>query len=258
MNSPVIATVEGRIGVIELANPDKFNCLSSETWRAIDAAHKRFESDNAVRAILIRAQGKHFCTGADLDEVKSVRGEKKKLEAFIACGMDALVGLESSPLPVVAAAQGLSLAGGMELILGTDVVFAAQSAKFGDQHAQYGLIPGWGGSQRLVRKIGTRQALDLMISARWLAAEEAKAVGLVNYVVQDDALHDEAMTYCVQLAERSRSGLAEMKRLAHEGAELGLAEALALEAEAAVDHIMSDDAVEGLAAFEARRDPVFN
>ena len=257
MSGPVVASIDGAVGVIELARPEKFNCLSQEAWAQIDRARASFEATSAVRAILVRAQGKHFCTGADLDEVKRIKSDQQALEAFLATGLNALDRLEQSPLPVVAAVQGLCLAGGVELLLGADIVFAARSAKIGDQHAQFGLVPGWGGSQRLTRSLGTRRALDLMFSARWLDAEEARSFGLVSYVVDDGNLHQDAMTYCATLAGRSRAGLAEMKRLARKGGQLQLRDGVALETEAAVRHIMGNDVAEGLAAFEGHRKPLF-
>jgi len=257
MSGPITISIEDGVGIIELSRPEKFNCLSSEVKDGIDAARERFETDDAVRAILIRAQGKHFCTGADLDEVKAARADKDRLQVFIEGGLAVLSRLEASPLPVVAAVQGLCLAGGTELMLACDVVFAARSAQFGDQHTQFGLIPGWGGSQRFPRIIGLRRAMDLFLSARWVSAEDAMSWGLVNYVSDDDALGDEAMAYCRKLTIRSRTGLAEMKRLARAGLEGTLEDGLRLEMEATVQHLQTDDVSEGLAAFEARREPNF-
>jgi enoyl-CoA hydratase/carnithine racemase len=257
MNAPIVSSIEGAIGIIELARPDKFNCLSQDAWRRIDQARAAFEVDGRIRAILVSAQGKHFCTGADLDEVKGIRHDAAALQEFITGGLSVLDRLEASPLPVVAAVQGLCLAGGIELILGADVVFAARSAKLGDQHAQFGLVPGWGGSQRMTRMIGIRRALDLMFSARWLDAEEAQRFGLVNYVVDDDKLRHDALDYCARLGQKSPIGLAEMKRLARQGIEMRLHDGLALEAKASVQHLMSEHVTEGLCAFEARRKPKF-
>lgn len=110
MSAPIVASLDGVVGIIELARPEKFNCLSQAAWREIDEAHASFEQDRSVRAILIRAQGKHFCTGADLEEVQGIRNNKRALEIFMACGLSALDRLEASPLPVVAAVQGLCLA----------------------------------------------------------------------------------------------------------------------------------------------------
>ena len=258
MSEPVKISIEGRVGIVELARPDKFNCLSRRAWEAISDARADFEKNSDVRAILIRAQGKNFCTGADLDEVKAIRDDEAKVRSLMDLGHNTLLALEASPLPVVAAVQGLALAGGLELMLGADVVFAAKSARMGDQHAQYGLIPGWGSSQRLPRLIGLRRALDLMYSGKWLTADEAHAIGLINTISDDDTLQDEAMAYAVQLTKRSRQGLAEMKRLGREGLGLSHSEAMALEAAAAARHIVGPDTAEGLAAFEARRKPNFD
>lgn len=257
MTEPVNVRTEGSTGIIELNRPDKFNCLSVAVHQRIDAARAAFEADPSVRAILISAQGKHFCTGADLTEVKGILGDPAKLDHFIGYGMGVLRRLESSPLPVVAAVQGLCLAGGLELMLSADICFAAQSAQFGDQHARFGLIPGWGGSQRLPRVIGLRRALDLMLSAQWLKAEEALSVGLVSQVVPDDQLLSEAIAWCAKCATRSRTGIAGMKRLAREGIEMSLDQAMRLERDAALRHLPSADVAEGLDAFVNRRPPRF-
>lgn len=125
MSEPVKAIVEGGVGIIELARPDKFNCLSLEVHERIAAARAGFEANREIRSILIRAQGKHFCTGADLIEVKAFLNDPAALDHFIAFGMEGLRALEKSPLPVVVAVQGLCLAGGIELMLACDVCFAS-------------------------------------------------------------------------------------------------------------------------------------
>lgn len=256
--TPVRVSRDGGVGVIELARPDKFNCLSLAVHAAIAAAMDEFEAPGSgIRAVLVRAQGKHFCTGADLDEVKRLRSRPADIEHFIRYGHVVLQRLEASSLPVVAACQGLALAGGSELMLACDVVFASSDFRIGDQHAQYGLVPGWGGSQRLPRIVGVRRALDLFYSARWIDAPTALAWGLVNYVVEPDKLTDASMAYCVQLASRSRIGLATMKRLARQGLDRPLNEGLELEQVQISRELLNDDVSEGLAAFEARRPPVF-
>ncbi|MBC7286066.1 enoyl-CoA hydratase/isomerase family protein [Hoeflea sp.] len=257
MSDPVAVSIEGSVGIIELARPEKFNCLSLEVHECISNARASFEAARNIRSILIRAQGKHFCTGADLTEVKGKLTDPAALDHFISFGMKNLRALESSPLPVVVAVQGLCLAGGIELMLACDVCFAAETAQFGDQHAQFGLIPGWGGSQRLTRLMGLRRALDLMFSARWLKADEAREAGLVNYIVPDAELHKAALNYCQTIATRSRRGIAEMKRLAREGADLGIDQQMRLERDAAVRALPGDDVAEGLDAFEGRRKPAF-
>ena len=177
--------VDGAVGVLTLNRPEKFNCISLELMTALQQAIGQFEADPAVRAILLLANGKNFCTGADLDEVLAARRSSAELGRFIGTGHAALRRLEQSRLPVVAAVQGLCLAGGLEIAMACDVVFAARSARLGCQHAQYGLVPGWGGTQRLPRLVGLRRALDLMFSARWLDAAEAQDWCLVNAVADE-------------------------------------------------------------------------
>jgi len=256
--SPLVVDREGAVGIIELARPEKFNCLSLAVHAAIEAAMDGFEKPGSgVRAVLLRAQGKHFCTGADLDEVKGLRSDPTKIDHFIRYGHRVLRRLEGSDLPVVAACQGLALAGGSELLMACDVVFAATDFRIGDQHAQYGLVPGWGGSQRLPRIVGLRRGLDLFFSARWIDASTALQWGLVNYVVEPDKLREVSMAYCAQLATRSRGGLALMKRLARQGMDRPLADGLQLEQDLMATELLNDDVSEGLAAFAARRPPTF-
>ncbi len=255
--APVISLRDGAVGIIELARPRVFNCLSMRGFDLILAALRHFEADRAVRALLIRAQGKNFCTGAELGEVKALRSDHAALSHFTDHGHAVLCALEESRLPVIAAVQGLCLAGGLELMLACDVVFAAGGAKFGDQHGQFGLVPGWGGTQRLPRIVGLRHAMDLFLSVRWIEAERAEQWGLVNYVVDDEALHAEALAFCRTLCTRSGPGIALMKRLARTGLDSALSAGLRQEARQLTPALGSDDVTEGLAAFEARRQPVF-
>ena len=255
--SDVVVEIINEVGVITLNRPDKFNCLSMSVHHAIDEAREQFENDAGVRVILICSTGKHFCTGADLEEVSGFRDDPEKLREFIRCGHGVLRRLETSPLPTVVAIQGLCLAGGLELMLACDVAFAANSAQLGDQHSHFGLIPGWGGSQRLPRIVGRRVALDLLYSARWLSVTDALNCGLINYSVADDALHDEALSYCINLAAKSSTGLSLMKKLTDKGLDLSLDTSLELEANEAPYALSSSDVTEGLSAFLEKRNPQF-
>ncbi len=259
MSTPVVVTRrQGAVGIVEIARPDKFNCLSMAVHLGLDAALDEFEAKGSgVRVILLRAQGKNFSTGADLEEVKSLLPDATKVSRLIQKGNAVLKRFEASELPVVAACQGMVLAGGSELMLACDVVFAATDLKVGDQHAQYGLVPGWGGSQRLPRVVGLRRALDMFYSARWIDAPTALQWGLVNYVVEPDQLSAATLEYCSKLAKRSRSGIATMKRLARQGLDGTLSAGLDLEASVIIEALLGQDVREGLAAFEERRPPLF-
>lgn len=255
---PLVVSRDGPVGIVELARPGKFNSLSIAVTEGLQAALDDFEAPGSgVRVVLVRAQGKNFCTGADLDEVLGLRGDADQVRRFIGPAHRAMRRFESSPLPIVAACQGLALAGGLELMMACDVAFAAADARFGDQHAQYGLLPGFGGTQRLPRIVGARRAFDLFFSGRWIDAETALQWGLVNYVVAPEALAGAALDYSQKVATRSRPGLAMMKRLARASLEGSLDAGLALEEESVVDGLLHDDATEGLAAFRERRTPRF-
>ena len=258
MSEVIEISQQDAVGIIKLNRPEQFNCLSMALHEALYEAMDQFEIDSSIRAVLMAANGKNFCTGADLEEVSGFRDSDEDIRAFLETGLDTLRKLETSPLPVVIAQQGLALAGGLELILAGDVVFAGKNARLGDQHAQFGLIPGWGGSQRLPRLIGRRRAIELMLSARWLNAEEALDFGLVNYVVEDDKLFDSALAYCQQLCQRSSAGLALMKQLTDRGLDMPLEQGLALELDLATPALRSDAVSEGLKAFTEKRAPKFS
>ncbi len=253
----VSTEIRGAVGIITLNRPKQFNSLSLQLHQQLLAAVEAMEARPEIRCLMLKAEGKHFCTGADLKEVTGKRDSLEKLAVFLETGLLTLRRLEQSPLPVVIALQGLALAGGLELMLTGDVVFAGESAQLGDQHAQFGLVPGWGGSQRLPRLIGRRRALDLMFSARWLSAQEALDIGLVNYVVPDAELHSAAFDYCQKLTLKSSSGLALMKQLVDQGQDMNLEDSLRHETRLAAPALQDDDVSEGLAAFLEKRDPVF-
>ncbi|MGV9295771.1 enoyl-CoA hydratase/isomerase family protein [Amycolatopsis sp. NPDC003676] len=254
----VAVTRAGAVGVLELNRPGKFNALRRTDFAEMAAGLDEFERPGSgVRAVLLCASGDHFCTGGDLAEAKTMLGDSPALERFLRLAHATLARLANSPLPVVAACQGLVLAGGLELILCCDVVFAADNARFGDQHVQYGLVPAWGATQRLPRVVGPNRALDLMYSGRRIDARTATQWGLASYVVPAAELAAAARGYCETLATRSRPALTAMKSLCRTALDEPLGSGLRLEREAVVRAMAGPDPAEGVAAFEARRAPRF-
>ncbi len=247
----------GGVAVLTLNRPERFNSISLELMESLLGALDTAESDADVRTLVLAATGKHFCTGADLDEVMQQRASRERLAEFIGRGHEVLSRIEASPLPVLAAINGYCLAGGLELMMAADVVWAAADARIGCQHARYGLVPGWGGTQRLPRLVGLRRALELMYSARWLDAAEATQWGLVNRVVAPEELRGAVLDEAATLSMRNPEGLATMKKLARRGLELPLPEGLSLERNEAVRALRSDNVSEGLQAFRERREPRF-
>lgn len=257
MSEAVLLEVKDGVGLLVLNRPDKFNCLSSEVVAAFNRHLDACARNRAVRALVIAAEGKNFCTGADLDEVLQARADRSRLKRFISGGHALLRRFEALDLPVIAAVHGLALAGGMELMLASDVTFADPAARLGCQHARYGLVPGWGGTQRLPRRVGLNRALELMYSGRWLDAAEAREWGLVNHISEAGQVREAAMAFAADLAKKSRAGLAAMKRLARQGLEGSVDAGLALEERDVIDALLGKDVDEGLAAFQQRRPPDF-
>ncbi|MBO9357416.1 enoyl-CoA hydratase/isomerase family protein [Bordetella petrii] len=257
MESLLEVTREGAVGVLRLARPEKFNCLSMKLFQEIETALDTLEQSDEIAAIVLCGQGKNFCTGAQLDEVEEVRNDENRLREFLAFGHHVLNRLERSRLPICVAIEGLCLAGGLELMLACDIAFAGRSARFGDQHGQFGLIPGWGGSQRLPMVVGQRRALDLFLGVRWIDADTALAWGLVNYVEDDGGALPAAMAYAQTIATRSQAGMARMKHLARSAHEQAMARGKKTEIDMALGALMSADVAEGLAAFKEKRQPSF-
>lgn len=256
---PILYDERGRAAWITLNRPAALNALTPALIEAHDAALTRAESNPALRAVVVTGSGRAFCAGADL---KALRGQRSAHSTaatmrFVVGVLALLDRLERSPLPVIAAVNGLALAGGLELVLACDLVIAAESARLGDAHANYGLIPGGGGSVRLPRKIGPTRAKALMFTGAFVPAAELVAAGLVNKVVRDDELGAAVEELVESLAAKSPLGLARMKQLVNDGLEQPLSTALRLEFSLMAAHAGSADMAEGLAAFEAKRKPVF-
>jgi enoyl-CoA hydratase/carnithine racemase len=254
---PLLFDRDGPVAVLTLNRPARFNCISRALLDELDGALAAIETDDTVRAVLIQGAGRHFCTGADLDEVLAARADATAMRGFVERGHAVFRRLERLAKPTVAAVHGLALAGGFELLLCCDLVLAGRGAQLGDQHAQYGLYPAWGSSVRLPRLVGRRRALELLYSARWLAAEEALAWGLVNEVVDDAALAASARARAAELAARNPGANAFVKRMSETTFECSLGDALGIEAAGATAGLLTANTARGLAAFQAREEPRF-
>ena len=159
--------------------------------------------------------------------------------------------------PVIAAVNGIALAGGLEVVEACDIAIASEDARLGDQHANYGLLPGGGGSQRLPRLIGRRKAMELLLTGDWISAKEAEAIGLVNKAVPADKLEETVNEFAQKLAERSPLTSKTLKKLVNEGMQMDLDAALDLEINTVAPLFGSEDVIEGFSAFNEKRKPVF-
>ena len=257
MPSPAVV-LEVRQGArwIRLNRPEAMNSLTPDVLRGIDRALDDAEHRQDVRAVVLTGTGRAFCAGADLKYVRS-QSDSSSPSAFLDDVLATMNRLDRFPKPVIAALNGMALAGGLELVLCCDLVIAARSAKIGDAHANYGLLPGGGSSVRLPRIIGATRAKYLLFTGEFLPAEEMAAAGLVNQVVDDAQLDAATQALVDKIASKSPLGLKRMKALVDDGLQQPLDTALRLELLAAKVHSRSADQREGLQAFEEKRKPRF-
>jgi enoyl-CoA hydratase/carnithine racemase len=212
---------------------------------------------------VITAAGRVFCAGADLKLVAGLSAMPPQQAAAGLLEFLTAVGrlfdrIESFGKPVIAAVDGLAVAGGLELVLACDIVIATEAARFGDAHANYGLLPGGGGSARLPRRVGPATAKYLMFTGRDLPAGDLACTDLITVLVGADADLKSVVDACVSdIAAKSPRGIQVMKQLVRSGLEHEPSAARAGELDALAQHALSEDFTEGLRAFSEKRRPVF-
>jgi len=252
----VTSEIRGDAMWITLNRPDAMNSISPAVIAGVDAALDVAEQRPELRAVVLTGTGRAFCAGADLKFVRNDTGGDGA-SRFLNSLLALLNRIESFPRPVIAAVNGMALAGGLEMVLCCDLVIASQSARFGDAHANYGLLPGGGGSVRLPRKIGPTRAKYLMYSGEFATAATMESAGLVNQVVADDNLMAAVETVVGKIGTKSPLGLARMKALVNDGLEQPVEVALRQELLMSALHEHSEDLREGLTAFLEKRAPQF-
>ena len=252
----IVYEKNGQVARITLNRPDTLNSVSPETVSEILSAVKDIEEDNAIKAVAITAKGRAFCAGADIKSIKELSSSPPKCRRFIHSLYRMWSGIEHISKPVICAVQGFALAGGLEIVNACDIVIASENAQFGDQHANFGFIPG---TQRLSRIVGVRRAKEIMLTGRSISAAEAERIGLINKVVPADKL-EEALSEMLDKVIKNKSPLVarRMKSLVNNGTQVALQIGLELEDQVTSYHLVdSYDAQEGMKSFEEKRAPVF-
>ncbi|MFF2445669.1 enoyl-CoA hydratase/isomerase family protein [Neobacillus sp. NPDC058068] len=243
---------------IILNSPENMNSVSSTMLQELETVLSECQSDRSIQAVVLTGTGQAFCAGADLKNVlsslkPSQPGMKDFLDMFDeVCGL-----IRKMPKPVIAAINGLALAGGLELVMCCDIVFAAESSKIGDAHSNFGVFPGAGGAAVLPKKIGLNRAKYLLFSGDFLSAAEMERFGLVNKVVPDGELSFEVEKFVEKLAAKSPLVLSRMKEVANAALDQTQDAALRHEMLNLRQHVRSYDLAEGLKAFAEKRKPEF-
>ena len=244
---------DGAVAHVRLDRPAQLNAVSPELLHDLDAACAAIEDDRALRAVTLTGAGRAFCAGADLGVVEELAPDPARWQEFMALWHRVFDRIERLPVPVVAGVHGLALAGGLELTLVCDLVVADEDARLGDQHANFALVAGGGGSQRLPRLIGARRAKELMLLGGWLTARQALEWGLINRVAPAGTVEAATRALAGELAEKSGEASRAVKHLVDRGLDLELREGLALEQRIVAAHMRTADAIAGLRAFRERR-----
>jgi enoyl-CoA hydratase len=248
--------VEDGIAVLTMNRPKALNALNTRTLAELDALLQAEARDPAVRALVLTGAGdKAFVAGADISEMSGMTPAQAR--AFAELGQRAYARLEALPVPTIAAVNGFALGGGGELALACDLVYASERARFGQPEVNLGLLPSWGGTQRLARRVGAMRALEIVLTGEMYDAARAKEMGLCLEVLAPDALLSHARAKAKVIASRGPLAVAAAKRVLRAGADAGLAQGLALEAEAFGLVFASEDMREGTKAFLEKRPPRF-
>jgi enoyl-CoA hydratase/carnithine racemase len=248
---------KGAVAIVTLNRPEAINALNDAVRTGLASSFREAEADPEVRVVLLRAAGQRgFCVGADIKEFRappSLIAARRidKARAYI----DAIA---STTKPTIAAVQGFCLGGGFEIALSCDLRIAARDAVFGLPEVNLGLIPGSGGTQRLPRLIGTGRALDLMLTGRRIAADEAFQLGVVTRLAESqETLFDEALAIAEGIAGKSPSAVAYIKEAVLSGADLALKDGIVLERNLFTLLMSTEDRLEAAAAFREKRPAVF-
>lgn len=259
MDDILTMTTEGKVALLTLNRPSKLNALSNELLDAIMVALDQIELNPAVRAVVITGAGRAFSAGADIPAFQRhmEAGPAEAVAHFMRPGHRMTRRVESFSKPVIAAVNGLAFGGGCELVESTHIALAADTAVFSKAEVNIGIIPTFGGTQRLPRNVGRKAAIELILTGRTFDAAEAARLGLVNRVVPSADLLGAAMLLAAELATKPALTLAAALMAIHRGMDAAIDDGLAIE-EAAFAHIVPTyDALEGVAAFVEKRPPAY-
>ena len=249
----ILVEQRGRVGWITLNRPQALNALNSRVSEEVTAAAVAFDADPGVGAIVVTGSEKAFAAGADIKEMEGMTAADMLATDHFGSWSD----FAAVRTPVIAAVSGFALGGGCELAMMCDIILAADTARFGQPEINLGVIPGMGGTQRLIRAVGYYKAAELVLSGRIIDAAEAERIGLVSRVVAASDLLSEAETLAESIASKSLPSVYAAKAALDTAMETGLAEGLAHEKQAFALLFDTDDQKEGMAAFREKRQPDF-
>jgi enoyl-CoA hydratase len=247
----IIVETKGRVGIIRFNRPQSLNALNKALIAELNQAIETFDADDKIGCLLLAGNDKAFAAGADIKEM----ADNSFIEAFLGDFVSNWDAVARARKPVVAAVAGFALGGGCELAMQSDIVIAADNAKFGQPEIKIGVIPGIGGTQRLVRAIGKAKAMEMILTGRMIDAAEAERSGLVARVVPAANLMDEAMKVAETIANMSLPSVLAGKEAVNAAFETSLTAGVGFERRIFHSLFATEDQKEGMKAFVEKRPP---
>jgi enoyl-CoA hydratase len=247
----------GTVATVTVQRPDKLNALNADVIAQLTAAFQGLrDADTPPRCAILTGEGRAFIAGADIGAMAEMTPVQAK--TFAATGHAFGTLLEGLPFPIIAAVNGFALGGGLEVALACDFIYASDKAKVGQPEVKLGVIPGFGGTQRLLRRVGVGMARELCYSGRLVDAAEALRIGLVNRVLPADELMAEVAKVAEEIADQAPLAVAAAKRVILRGEGIGLEAANELEAQTFAGLFGSEDQRGGMAAFMKKEKASFS
>ena len=251
----ILVETHGRVGLIRLNRPQALNALCDALMTELGTQLLAFDADAGIGAIVLTGSEKAFAAGADIKEMRVRTNPGAMVQDFIGSRWETVLQVKK---PVIAAVAGFALGGGCELAMMCDIVFAADTAKFGQPEINLGVIPGAGGTQRLTRAVGKSKAMDLVLTARFMDAAEAEKASLVSRIFPADQLLPETLKVADKLANLSPVAVQFAKQAVNRAFETTLIEGVRHERALFLSLFGTPDQKEGMAAFVEKRKPSFN
>ncbi len=251
----VDVTIDDRIATVLLNRPDSLNSLSASVLNELAAVVERLEKDPGISAAVITGAGRAFVAGADIEEISQL--DPQTGSSFAELGQGVFSRIENLEKPVIAAVNGFALGGGCELAMACHMRIASSKAKFGQPEVKLGIIPGFGGTQRLPRLVGRGIATQILLSGGMIRADEALRIGLVNEVVEPEVLLDRAKAILEEILKNGPRAIADCLAAVRDGLDENISDSMKVEAKLFSAACGSDEMREGTTAFLEKRDPKF-
>jgi enoyl-CoA hydratase len=251
----IIMEKKNGVGTITMNRPQVLNALDIQTIEELTNAVTELENDHSIHVAVLTGKDKAFIAGADIKQMQTMNTIQAK--TFATLGHSLCHNIENSRLPYIAAINGYALGGGCEVMMACDLIIASSTAKIGQPEINLGIHPGFGGTQRLPRLVGTLKAKELLLIGDPIDAQEALRIGLINKVIEPEKLMEETEKIAQKIATKSGVQTHCIKTLVNTGVNIDLLSACTLEISSFSSGFATEDQKEGMAAFLEKRKPVF-